>query len=65
MALAAKCDRADRALDDVGINLDAAVVEEAGGTVPPNSRIDELLPCAYAATTRSNTWPEDSAYRSR
>src|SRR5438132_14434495 len=29
VVLAAKCDRTDRTLDDIGVDLDAAVVEEA------------------------------------
>jgi hypothetical protein len=30
----------------------------------PNSRLDELLPWAYPMVPRSETWPENSAYRS-
>ncbi len=32
-------DRPDRALDDVGVDLDAAVVEEAGQALPTRERI--------------------------
>ena len=34
MALAAERDRPDGALDDVAVELDAAVVEEAGSALP-------------------------------
>ena len=29
----------------------------------PNSRIDELLPWAYAVNQHSRTWPENDAYQ--
>jgi hypothetical protein len=32
--LAIKCDRTDRALDNIGVDLDAAVVDEAGEPSP-------------------------------
>src|SRR6187431_1978268 len=39
VVLAAERDRADRALDDIGVDLDAAVVEEAGEPVPARERV--------------------------
>jgi hypothetical protein len=38
-----QCNRPDAALDDIGIDLDAAVVEEAGETVPARERITDCL----------------------
>ena len=38
-----QCDGPDAALDDIGIDLDAAVVEEAGETVPARERIADCL----------------------
>ena len=39
VVLAAERDRTDRALDDIGVDLDAAVVEEAGAPVPARERV--------------------------
>src|SRR5437660_5431430 len=39
MILAPERDRTDRALDDIGVDLDAAVVEEASKTVPARERV--------------------------
>lgn len=39
VVLAAERDRADRALDDIGVDLDAAVVEEASEPVPARERV--------------------------
>ena len=41
--LAVERDRTDRAFDDVGVDLDAAVVEEAGQAVPARERIADRL----------------------
>ena len=36
-------DRSDRAFDDVGVDLDTAVVEEAGQTLPARERIADCF----------------------
>ena len=41
--LAIEGDRADRALDRVGVDLDAAVVEEAGESLPVRERVADRL----------------------
>src|SRR5882672_10889044 len=39
VVLAAERDRTDRTLDDIGIDLDAAVIEEAGKALPARERV--------------------------
>src|SRR5260370_21924734 len=48
-------DRADCSFDRVGVDLDAAVVEEAGQTLPARERVADRLPppWAYAGCVRS------------
>ena len=41
--LAVEGDSADRALDDVAVDLDAAVVEEAGESFPARERVADRL----------------------
>ena len=38
-----QCNRPDAPLNDIGIDLDAPVVEEVGQTVPPRERIADCL----------------------
>src|SRR6185436_17983229 len=39
MVLAAERDRTDRTLDDIGVDVDAAVIKEAGKTIPARERV--------------------------
>lgn len=43
MVLATERDRADGALDRIGIELDAAIVEEPGQAIPASERIADCL----------------------
>lgn len=60
--LAVQCDRPDGAFDDVGVDLDAAVVEEAGEPLPPREgvadRLGELGLLADQAELLAQPWLE-------
>ena len=43
MVLAAERDRTDRTLDDIGVDVDAAVVKEAGKTIPARERVADCV----------------------
>src|SRR6476659_2352067 len=52
--LPVRCDWADATFDDIGIDLDAAVIDEAGETSPARQRIADCLG-AYASIS---CWPQ-------